>query len=106
VRTRKLLLGLGLAIAGTLLTPSARWVGSAMVVAGAVFTWLALAPYFFEKPWPAWKQKTMQAVLGLCCVAVALTVLRIPIRGMLYFSLLGAAAGWFVPYFLSRRKSK
>jgi hypothetical protein len=106
VRTRKLLIGLGLAIFGTLLAPSARLVGSAMVVAGAVFTWYALAPYFFEKPWPAWKQKAMQALLGWCCVAVALSVLRLPIRGMLYFSLLGAAVGWFVPYFLFRRKSK
>jgi hypothetical protein len=106
VRTRKLLIGLGLAIFGTVLAPSARWLGSAMVIAGALVTWFALAPYFFEKPWPAWKQKGMQAVLGMCCVAVVLTLFRLPIRGMLYFSLLGAAVGWFVPYFLTRRKSK
>ncbi len=103
--TRKILIGLALVIFGTLLTPSARWLGSAMVIGGAACSWFALAPYYFEKPWPAWKQKAMQALIGCCCVAVALSVVRLPIRGMLYFSLLGAAAGWFVPYFLSRRKS-
>jgi hypothetical protein len=106
MRTRNLLIGLALAIAGTVLAPSARWLGNSFVVGGALLTWFALAPYLFEKPWPAWKQKAMQALLGVCCVAVALTVVRLPIRGMLLLSLWGAAVGWFVPYFLSRRKSK
>ncbi len=106
MRTRGLLIGFALIIVGTLASAVFGWLGRLMVICGALYAWWQMAQVMMDKPWPPMKLKAMQALAGIFAVAVALTPLRLPPRGIMVIALLGAVMGWFAPWLLLRMKRK
>jgi hypothetical protein len=106
VRARGLLIGFALVIVGTLASAVFGGLGKLMVIAGALYAWWHMAQVMMGKPWPPLKLKAMQALAGIFAVAVALTPLRLPPRGIMVIALLGAAIGWFAPWLILRMKRK
>lgn len=106
MRARKLLFGFLAVIMGTVLAGLgfARWLGLALVVLGALYTWYQVAHVMMGKAWPPLKMKAMHALAGFMAVAVCLTPSRLPPRGIMLAALLGIVVGWFVPYFLTRNR--
>jgi hypothetical protein len=108
MRARKLLFGFLAVIIGTILAGLgfARWLGLALVVVGALYTWFQVAHVMMTKPWSAFKMKAMHALAGFMAVAVCLTPFRLAPRGILMIALVGFVIGWFVPLFLTRKKDE
>ena len=104
MRARNLLLGFAAIIFGTIAAGLgfSRWLGIAMVVLGALYTWLQIAHVMMGKPWPPLKMKAMQALAGFMAIAIVLTPFHLPPRGIIMIAVIGAVIGWFVPLLLNR----
>jgi hypothetical protein len=98
----QLLLGFALVIISTVAFPALPKFFGCLIIIGAVLSWYRLAQVIRSKPYPAWKQKGIQALIAGVAMSIALTPLPIPAKLKLSLIVLATGIGWFSLIFKQR----
>jgi hypothetical protein len=91
----QLLLGFALVILSTVAFPISPPFFGGLIIIGAALSWYRLAQVIRSKPYPAWQQKGIQALIAGVAMSIALTPLPIPAKLKLCLIVLATGLGWF-----------